>query len=93
MRTASIELFEAFQPMKGARIVVAHARLFCIVVRNPLMTFDDGFDGGFSFSSQPAKFCSRDDDLLVKPLSLSGALRMCRGGAFAFARQTFSLLS
>src|SRR5437879_2342664 len=93
MRAALVEFLETFEPVQSARIIITDAGLFGIVVRNALVAFDDGFDGGFALGSQPAKFCARDYDLLVESLGFSGTVRVSGGGAFAFARQTFSLLS
>ena len=92
MRAALVEFLETLEPVESARIVVTHPRLFGIVVRNALVAFDYGFDGGFSLGSQPGKFFARDYDLLVELLGLCAAFCVSGCGAFAFARQTLSLL-
>src|SRR6266850_8431719 len=92
MRAPLVEFLESLEPVQRARIIVTHARLFGIVVRNTLVAFDYGFDGGFSLGRKPAEFCARHYDLLVELLGLSSAFCVSSGGAFAFARQTFSLL-
>src|SRR6267143_3655972 len=93
MRATLVEFLETFEPVEGARIIVTHARLFGIVVRNTLVAFDYGFDGGFSLGREPAEFCARHYNLLVELLGLGSAFCVSSGSAFAFARQTFSLLS
>src|SRR6266436_8567271 len=93
MRSPCVEFFETFKAVQSAGIVVTHARLFGIVVRDALVTFDDGFDRCLPLGSQPAKFFARNQDLLIESFGLRAAFGVSRGGAFAFARQTFGLLS
>src|SRR6267142_1809550 len=55
------------------------------------MTLDNGIDSAFAFGVQSGDMLSRDIDLIAEGVSLGLAFSILRGGAFTFARQTFSL--
>src|SRR5437660_12875398 len=58
MRTSIIQFLKALEAMQRTRMVIAYSRLFRIAIGNALVTFHNGPDGSFPFSSQACEFCA-----------------------------------
>src|SRR6185295_18735131 len=87
MRPSIIQLLKALQAVQRTRMVIAHSRLFRIAIGNALVSFDNGPDGGFTFSSQAGKFGAGNCDLLGESLKFSLAFVVSSRRALAFSRQ------
>src|ERR1051326_205104 len=92
MRPSIIELLKALQAMQGPRMIIAHARLFRVAIGNALVSFHDGSDGGFAFSSQAGEFGAGHRNLLGQSREFSLAFVVRRSRALTFAGQTIRLL-